>query len=61
MTDDRGICPMTDQPHDYDAGVCCDCDRAEPDPIERVQADEPDDSWVTLALEDAYSLGGDVL
>jgi len=51
---------MTDRPCDYDGGECADCERSEPAPVERVEPDdEYPDAWVTLALEDAYSLGGD--
>jgi len=51
---------MTDRPCEYDAGFCVDCERVEPATVALEYPDEfPDDSWVTLALEDAYSLGGD--
>jgi len=53
-------CPERDagQSHDYDGGECAYCGAPQPE-----SAPEPttayDDSWVTLALEDAYSMGGD--
>ena len=53
------LCPMTDRPCEFDAGFCVDCERPEPPTVERVPDDEFPDAWVSLALEDAYSLGGD--
>jgi hypothetical protein len=54
-------CPERDagQSHDYDAGYCTYCDAPEPPDVEPTPDDEYPDSWVTLALEDAYSTGGD--
>ena len=52
------LCPMTDQPHEYDAGECVDCEQPEPPTVERVEPDDDaPDAWLDMALEDALSGG----
>ncbi len=57
-------CPERDagQSHEFDGGECCYCSlvRVETDEDRREALNQrDDDSWITGALEDAYSMGGD--
>jgi hypothetical protein len=60
-------CPERDagQSHELDAGECTYCgiaivatDEDRREALNNADDDYPD-AWITLALEDAYSLGGD--
>jgi hypothetical protein len=44
-------------PCEFDAGECAYCGRSEPAQLE--PESEYPDAWISLALEDAYSMGGD--